>query len=160
MLDVVFILLIFFLVTASFVRESGVEISRPDTLPRSVTAAETILVTIGDSDQVWIEGLYADPRRLRAHVSRFLAERACTSGNRPYLHSLRGRHGFDGWSKVAAACHADPRRLRAHVSRFLAERPEATVAIRASEHSRTETLVRVIDQARLAGATSVSMLTP
>lgn len=75
MLDVIFILLIFFLVTASFTRESVVEVSRPDSVNAVVHRSEVILVRIGANDQIWIEDLHADARVLNAHFARFLAER-------------------------------------------------------------------------------------
>ena len=74
MLDVVFILLIFFLVTASFVRDSVVDVSRPDTTPRIVHDQETLIVGIGDDDRFQVAGRHVDIRRLGAVVARFLAE--------------------------------------------------------------------------------------
>ena len=75
MLDVIFILLIFFLVTASFTRESVVEVNRPDSVPAMASRNEVILVRIGANDQIWIEDHSTDARVLSAHFARFLAER-------------------------------------------------------------------------------------
>ena len=75
MLDVIFILLIFFLVTASFTRESVVEVNRPDSVPAVVPANEVILVRIAANEQIWVEDHSTDARGLRAHFARFLAER-------------------------------------------------------------------------------------
>jgi biopolymer transport protein ExbD len=75
MLDVVFIMLIFFIVTASFIKEYGIEINRPDASPQTLTNREVILVTISATDQVWIGGRSVDLRSIRANMERMLAEK-------------------------------------------------------------------------------------
>ncbi len=74
MLDVVFILLIFFLVTASFVKESGIDINRPnaDTAERKERA--NILIALTETGQVWIQKRPVDVRAVRANIERLLAE--------------------------------------------------------------------------------------
>lgn len=75
MLDVVFILLIFFIVSASFIRESGIDASRPDSLSLPVAAAENILVAIDDNDSIWIDRRLIDPRAVRANIERQRVEK-------------------------------------------------------------------------------------
>ncbi|MBY5960542.1 ExbD/TolR family protein [Marinobacter nauticus] len=55
MLDVVFILLIFFLVTASFVREAGIEVERPQATTAESQDKAAILIAIDSSDGIWID---------------------------------------------------------------------------------------------------------
>ncbi|MCM2680230.1 ExbD/TolR family protein [Echinimonas agarilytica] len=110
MLDVVFIMLIFFIVTSTFVKESGVDVTRPD--------AETAVVTESNSIQIGI-----------------------TSANQVFMDKRQ----------------IDKRAIRANVEKSLAENPGAAVIIVADQDSNTSTLIDVMDQARLAGATSVSV---
>jgi len=74
MLDVVFIMLIFFIVTASFVKESGVDVSRPDAATAERKERGNILVAITENDQIWIDRRQVDPRAVRAHIERMHAE--------------------------------------------------------------------------------------
>ncbi len=74
MLDVVFILLIFFIVTASFVKESGIEVSRPDASTATPQKRASILIAIDQNDEVWIQRRQIDVRAVRANVERLLAE--------------------------------------------------------------------------------------
>ena len=110
MLDVVFIMLIFFIVTSTFVKEAGVDVSRPE--------ADTAVVTESNSIQIGI-----------------------TSANQIFMDKRQ----------------IDKRAVRANVERGLAENPGAAVIIVADADSKTETLIEVMDQSRLAGAESVSV---
>lgn len=111
MLDVVFIMLIFFIVTASFAREYGIDLTRPDvSKQQSETRKKSILITIDRHGEVWIR-----KRRI------------------------------------------DIRAVRANVERLLAENPQAAVLVRADGDAENGPFVRVVDQARLAGATSVAL---
>jgi biopolymer transport protein ExbD len=74
MLDVVFIMLIFFIVTASFVKESGIDINRPDAATATVKERGNILVAITDTNQVWIDRRQVDIRSVRANIERLHAE--------------------------------------------------------------------------------------
>ncbi len=74
MLDVVFIMLIFFIVTASFVKESGIDVNRPDAQTAEMQAQGNILVAISASGQIWIDKRQVDPRALRANIERLKAE--------------------------------------------------------------------------------------
>tara|TARA_A100000164_G_C21853013_1_gene745999 strand:+ start:126 stop:533 length:408 start_codon:yes stop_codon:yes gene_type:complete len=112
MLDVVFIMLIFFIVTSTFVKEAGVDVTRPE--------AETSVPTDASSIQIGI-----------------------TANNQIYIDKRQ----------------VDKRAVRANVEKGLAESPGAAVIIIADALSNTETLIEVMDSARLAGATSVSVAT-
>ncbi len=74
MLDVVFIMLIFFIVTASFVKESGVDIDRPIAATAERKERGNILVAITASGQIWIDRRAVDVRAVRAHIERLHAE--------------------------------------------------------------------------------------
>lgn len=75
MLDVVFIMLIFFIVTASFIKEAGLDVNRPDA-PVTETKPEdaNILVIINANDEIWIDRRLIDPRAVRANIERMHAE--------------------------------------------------------------------------------------
>lgn len=110
MLDVVFIMLIFFIVTTSFVKESGIDVNRPSANTAERKERGNILIAITANDQIWIAKRQIDIRAVRANVER--------------LH---------------------------------AENPEGAVVIQADKDSKTGLLVQVMDQARLAGVTNVSI---
>ncbi len=110
MLDVVFIMLIFFIVTASFVKEAGIDISRPPAATAERKERGNILVAITANDQIWIDRRQVEPRAVRANIER--------------LH---------------------------------AENPQGSVVIQADTKSTNGLLVQVMDAARLAGITSVSL---
>ncbi len=110
MLDVVFIMLIFFIVTASFVKEAGIDITRPPAATAERKERGNILIAITSNDQVWIDRRPVDPRFIRANIER--------------LH---------------------------------AENPQGSVVIQADVLSTNGLLVRVMDAARLAGVSSVSL---
>ena len=74
MLDVVFIMLIFFIVTASFVKEAGIDVNRPDAQTAEKKQQGNILVAISASGQLWIDKRQVDPRALRANIERLHAE--------------------------------------------------------------------------------------
>ena len=74
MLDVVFIMLIFFIVTASFVKESGIDISRPGAATAVRKERGNILIAITANDQIWMNRRQVDPRALRANIERMHAE--------------------------------------------------------------------------------------
>jgi biopolymer transport protein ExbD len=74
MLDVVFIMLIFFIVTASFVKESGIDVNRPDAATAERKERGNILVAISENGQIWMDKRQIDPRALRANIERLHAE--------------------------------------------------------------------------------------
>ena len=110
MLDVVFIMLIFFIVTASIVKASGIDISRPSAATAVRKERGNILVAITENDQIWIDRRQVDPRALRSNIERLRAEN-----------------------------------------------PQGSVIIQADKLSKNGLLVEVMDAARLAGMTSISI---
>ncbi len=110
MLDVVFIMLIFFIVTASFVKEAGIDVSRPSAATAVRKERGNILVAITENNQIWIDRRQVDPRALRANIER--------------MH---------------------------------AENPQGSVVIQADEKSQNGLLVKVMDAARLAGVSNISL---
>jgi biopolymer transport protein ExbD len=74
MLDVVFIMLIFFIVTSSFVKESGIEINRPSAQSAVKVKNGNILVAIRENGEVWIDKRLIDVRAIRANIERLRAE--------------------------------------------------------------------------------------
>ena len=74
MLDVVFILLIFFIVTASFVKEAGIDVNRPEAATAVKKERANILVAISDKGDVWINKRKVDIRTVQANIERLKAE--------------------------------------------------------------------------------------
>ena len=74
MLDVVFIMLIFFIVTASFIKESGIDVNKPEISTPPDDTNASILVAIDEHSEIWIEGRMIDPRAVRANLERLHAE--------------------------------------------------------------------------------------
>lgn len=75
MLDVVFIMLIFFIVTASFIKEAGIDVNRPDApITESKPEEANILVMISAFDEIVIDRRIIDPRAVRANIQRLHAE--------------------------------------------------------------------------------------
>ncbi len=112
LIDVVFLLLIFFIVTTVFVKETGVEVSKPRAATSEDLERQAILIAVTAESRVW-------------------------QGGREI--------GQDG--------------VRAVVAALLEETPETPVIIRADSATPTQATVDVIDSAKLAGATSVSLAT-
>ncbi len=110
MLDVVFIMLIFFVVTTSFVKESGVEVNRPNANTTQQQESANILIAIRPNGEIWIDGRAVDVRAVRANVERLRAE-------------------------------------------F----PESSVVIQGDQNAQIGSLVRVMDQVRMAGITNVAI---
>ena len=74
MLDVVFILLIFFIVTANFINEPGLEVNRPDSETAEPTENAAILIAVGNAGEIYMDGRRIDKRQVKANVVRLLAE--------------------------------------------------------------------------------------
>ena len=112
MLDIVFIMLIFFIVTTSFVKEFAVDMSRPSNEPpKTEKLSEVIFVRIDDTGQIFVRDRLTDIRAVRANIM---------SG--------------------------------------LAQKPDASVVVAAARDADVGILVRVVDQARIAGAQQVSLV--
>ena len=74
MLDVVFIMLIFFIVTTSFVKESGIDVNRPSAKTAKKQQRASILVAINQVGEIWIQRRKVDLQSVRANIERLHAE--------------------------------------------------------------------------------------
>ena len=74
MLDIVFIMLIFFIVTTSFVKESGVDVTRPSANTAERKERGNIIIAIRPNGDVWMDKRNVDVRSVRANVERLRAE--------------------------------------------------------------------------------------
>ena len=73
MLDVVFIMLIFFIVTATFIKQTGVDVERTE----AITASQqdvSVLVAVSNTNEIWIDKRKVEPSSLRLHILRLYAE--------------------------------------------------------------------------------------
>jgi len=70
MLDVVFIMLIFFIVTATFIKETGKEVDRPPAIMSDPKPGATILIAVGKDNEIWIDKKKIDPRGIRLVIDR------------------------------------------------------------------------------------------
>lgn len=109
MLDVVFIMLIFFIVTTSFVKESGVEIERPESAAASPRPDAQVMVAITAEGAVWVDGQPVDIHRVGSEVAKLVsaeggvvlqADRSSTTG---LLIEVMDRIRDAGVDKVAVA---------------------------------------------------------
>ncbi|RXJ57657.1 ExbD/TolR family protein [Candidatus Marinarcus aquaticus] len=112
MLDVVFIMLIFFIVTTSFVKEAGVSVNRPSAKTSEQKAEANILIAIKNNDEIWIDKRMVDIRAVRSNIERLKASNMNNS-----------------------------------------------VVVQSDKDARTGTLVKVMDQIRMAGITNISVST-
>jgi biopolymer transport protein ExbD len=74
LIDVVFILLIFFLVTASFTKESGIDVNRPTAQTAVRQEQGNLIIAINKSGEIWIDNQLVDLRTIRAHIERLHAQ--------------------------------------------------------------------------------------
>jgi len=111
LLDVVFILLIFFIVTTVFVKETGVEVKKPQAMSAADLEKKSILIAITKDGSVMYAGQDIGIAGVRPTVSQLLAQQAMP------------------------------------------------VILQVDQEVITKTLVAVMDQAKLAGATSVNLAT-
>lgn len=110
LIDMVFILLIFFIVTTSFVKETGVDVNRPSAKTAVKKELANIMIAITADGDIKMDRRSIDRRAVRANVER--------------MH---------------------------------AENPEGAVIILADKEAKTGLLIEVMDQARLAGVSNVSI---
>ncbi len=111
MLDIVFIMLIFFIVTTSFVKEVGIDVNRPSNAPvQEQKLSEVIAIRIDETGQISVQNRDVDIRAVRANIESELATK-----------------------------------------------PDASVVVISDRNADAGLLVRVIDQARVAGAEKVSL---
>jgi biopolymer transport protein ExbD len=74
LIDMVFLLLIFFVVTTSFVKESGIDVTRSTANTAEVKERASIMIGVSSEGEVWMEGKKVDVRSVRGLVERALAE--------------------------------------------------------------------------------------
>lgn len=74
LIDMVFILLIFFIVATSFVRESGVEVNRPQATSAVAREKVSMLIGITSAGRIFIEGHEIDIHNIKGRMNSFLAE--------------------------------------------------------------------------------------
>lgn len=74
LIDIVFIMLIFFIVTTSFVKETGVEVNRPSANTAQKQEKGSILIAIRENGEIWFNKRNIDLRSVRANVERAHAE--------------------------------------------------------------------------------------
>jgi len=111
MLDIVFIMLIFFIVTTSFVKEVGLDVNRPSNAPvKEQKISEVIAIRIDENGTISVQNREVDIRAVRANLESELATK-----------------------------------------------PEASVVVISDRNADAGILVKVIDQARVAGAEKVSL---
>jgi len=92
MLDIVFILLIFFIVTTSFVKEEGILVNRPTANTLSENKSPVLMVNISESGLITLNGKQVDIERLPARIAHFLAKNETLSAvvipNENTLHNV------------------------------------------------------------------------
>ena len=74
MMDIVFIMLIFFIVTTSFVKETGVDINRPNAETAERDEKGNILVALTENNEIWIDKRRVDLKAVRANIERLKIE--------------------------------------------------------------------------------------
>ena len=74
MLDVVFIMLIFFIVTSTFIKESGIDVNRPQAATAVKKSKANILIAINENNEIWIDRRQIDIRSVRPNIERLHAE--------------------------------------------------------------------------------------
>ena len=74
MLDVVFIMLIFFIVTATFIKQAGIDVLRPEAETAIQKPTVSVLVAISAAGEIWIDKRKVDAAAVRAHIERLHAE--------------------------------------------------------------------------------------
>lgn len=74
LIDMVFILLIFFLVNTSFVKESGIDVNRPTAATATPQEKAAIMISIDEDNNIFMENREIDVRAVRANIERALAE--------------------------------------------------------------------------------------
>lgn len=74
LLDIVFIMLIFFIVTSTFVKEPGIEVNRPEAVTASERGLASIIVAISDEDEIWINKELVELDEVRIIVEQLRRE--------------------------------------------------------------------------------------
>lgn len=74
LIDIVFIMLIFFIVTATFVKEPGANVNKPIATTAEPKAKANILIAIDSQDNIWVDRRRVDPRSIKPNIERLLSE--------------------------------------------------------------------------------------
>ena len=74
MLDIVFIMLIFFIVTTVFVKEAGIEVNKPDASQAILHKNANIFIAVTEDGNVWLDKREVAPDSVRANIERLLTE--------------------------------------------------------------------------------------
>ena len=74
MLDIVFSMLIFFIVTTSFVKEAGIDVNKPKAAQATKKKNANIFIAIRGNGEVWMDKRQVDVERVSANIERLLAE--------------------------------------------------------------------------------------
>lgn len=74
MLDIVFIMLIFFIVTTSFVKEAGIDVNKPKAAQATSKPSATIFIAVRANGEVWMDKRPVDIERISANIERLVAE--------------------------------------------------------------------------------------
>ncbi len=74
LIDVMFFLVLFFVATSSFIRETGVDVNRPAAKSAQMQEKGNIIVSVTKNGEIWIDRRKVDIRALRANVERMYAE--------------------------------------------------------------------------------------
>ncbi|CAA0079748.1 Biopolymer transport protein ExbD [BD1-7 clade bacterium] len=112
MLDVVFIMLIFFIVTATFIKEPGIDVVRPAAKTSEAVTNQNILIAINADGEIWL-----NKQKLKDH------------------------------------------QVSSEIAKMHAENPKGAVVIQADKESTAERVARVIDAAKQAGVSDISLAT-
>lgn len=74
MLDIVFIMLIFFIVTTSFVKEAGIDVQKPKAANASKKPTANIFIAVRENGEIWMDKRAVDVERVSANIEKLLAE--------------------------------------------------------------------------------------
>ncbi|KUM55113.1 ExbD/TolR family protein [Rheinheimera sp. EpRS3] len=74
MMDIVFIMLIFFIVTTSFVKEAGIDVNKPEAAQAQKKPSATIFIAIRANGEIWMDKRVVDVERVSANIERLRAE--------------------------------------------------------------------------------------
>lgn len=74
LIDIVFIMLIFFIVTATFVKEAGIDVNKPDAPTAEVKKKANILIAIDANNNIWLDRRKIDVRSVIPNIKRLRAE--------------------------------------------------------------------------------------
>jgi biopolymer transport protein ExbD len=74
MLDIVFIMLIFFIVTTSFVKEAGIDVQKPKAAQATSKPTANIFIAIRENGEIWMDKRMVDVERVSANIEKLLAE--------------------------------------------------------------------------------------